>query len=127
MTNETEARAEFTLLFNALRDRLGHDIDERVEWDDFVQAGIANGEFPRSAGAWEYPRQFRLPAYEVVKRALVAGKVSHSRQGSGCWREIIYVYGWDETSPTRVTLLAGLERHEVAALGLSALSPTEPR
>ena len=70
-------------------------------------------------------------AADEVRAMVEAGRVSHTRAGSGCWRDVIHVYGRDDASPSGFGLIgATCEQHaERAGLrgGLSPLSPTEAR
>jgi hypothetical protein len=57
---------------------------------------------------------------------------SHARQGSGCWRDVVWVYHRDPGSPSGVTLAPISEEYTAAEADAllcgrhtSALSPTE--
>ncbi len=57
---------------------------------------------------------------------------SHARQGSGCWRDVVWIYHLDPASPSGVTLAPIEEQYTAAdanallrARRTSALSPTE--
>jgi hypothetical protein len=59
-------------------------------------------------------------------------KFSHTRIGTGCWREVIWIYHFDDNSPTRVKLAGSTDETILAQVTnrprhSSPLSPTEPR
>jgi hypothetical protein len=57
---------------------------------------------------------------------------SHARQGDGCWRDTVWIYHHDASSPSGVKLADISEPYTaemadalIRARGTSALSPTE--
>ena len=71
--------------------------------------------------------------FDELCALVAAGRVSHTRAGIGLYRGAILVYERNEESPTGVTLAMSIddtpEVMEVlrGGVGLSPLSPTEPR
>lgn len=65
--------------------------------------------------------------------AINSPNFSHARQGTGCWRDVVYIYHRDPSSPSGVKL-AEIEENYTAAeadallrsrRNTSPLSPTE--
>lgn len=65
--------------------------------------------------------------------ALKSPHFSHTRIGSGCWREVVWIYHRDPSSPSGVHLAGSCteaEFNEISFLAprwASPLSPTEKR
>jgi len=67
---------------------------------------------------------------EQIETAVRDPKFSHARQGTGCWRDLVWIYHRDFKSPSGFTLAAGGEASFVDPIireiqNTSALSPTE--
>ena len=65
-----------------------------------------------------------------VSEAINHPNFSHARQGKGCWREIVYIYHRDKSSPSGVSLAASGKTSEVDPIlrnieNTSPLSPDE--
>ena len=65
-----------------------------------------------------------------IEAAVSHPDFSHSRQGSGCWRDLVYIYHRNPKSPTGVTLAMSGDASIVDPIirrlrNTSALSPTE--
>lgn len=56
---------------------------------------------------------------------------SHTRMGTGCWRDVIWVYHYDQNSPSGFILVGSTVEETFkqysGKLFASPLSPTEPR
>jgi hypothetical protein len=62
--------------------------------------------------------------------AIAHENFSHSRQGTGCWRDVVWIYHRDKTSPSGVRLVASGDAQDVDPIlrnyrNTSPLSPTE--
>lgn len=69
---------------------------------------------------------------EEIEAAVCDPKFSHARQGDGCWRDVVFIYHYDEASPSGFKLAVGGDQSVVdpiirEARQPSALSPVEPR
>jgi hypothetical protein len=67
-----------------------------------------------------------------VAAAIESPAFSHSRAGTGCWREVRWIYHHDPASPSGVKLAAAGDASIVEPLlrslrGTSPLSPSEGR
>ena len=67
---------------------------------------------------------------QEITAAVTNPNFSHARQGTGCWRGVVYVYHRDPESPTGVKLALGGDSSVVDPIirehrRTSALSPTE--
>lgn len=65
-----------------------------------------------------------------IETAVRSTQFSHARQGTGCWRDVVYIYHFDQKSPTGVVLACGGDASIVDQIirkfrQTSALSPTE--
>lgn len=65
-----------------------------------------------------------------VREAITHPSFSHARAGSGCWRDVRWIYHRDKSSPSGVSLVAGGDASEVEPIlretrNTSPLSPTE--
>jgi hypothetical protein len=73
----------------------------------------------------------RLTVQEVSD-LLNSPKFSHTRKGDGCWRDVIWIYHFDDASPSQVKLAGGTDETIFGQVKTkpryaSPLSPTEPR
>lgn len=67
---------------------------------------------------------------EQIEAAVRNPMFSHARQGTGCWRNLVWIYHRDLNSPSGVTLAVGGDASMVDPIirefqHTSALSPTE--
>jgi hypothetical protein len=67
-----------------------------------------------------------------ITNAVNSPNFSHARQGDGCWRDVVWIYHRDPSSPSGVKLAeisepytAGEADALIRARGTSALSSTE--
>jgi hypothetical protein len=65
-----------------------------------------------------------------VADAIASPNFSHARAGSGCWRDVVWLYHRDPESPSGFTLAASGDKSEVEPLlrarrNTSPLSPEE--
>lgn len=67
-----------------------------------------------------------------IREAVLSPHYSHSRQGTGCWRDVVWIYHYDPNSPSCFKLAVGGDQSLVNPIIAElrhpgALSPTEPR
>lgn len=66
----------------------------------------------------------------TAEEAIRSPDFSHARNGDGCWRNVVWIYHRDRSSPTGVKLAIGVDATVADPLlralqRTSALSPTE--
>jgi hypothetical protein len=69
---------------------------------------------------------------ELARLSILSPNFSHSRIGSGCWRDIVWIYHFDPYSPSGFKLNFGGPANQLEPIlrerkGASPLSPTECR
>jgi len=71
-----------------------------------------------------------MTSKEAIEAAVRNPNFSHARQGTGCWRDVVYIYHRDANSPSGVILACGGDSAIADPIirqfqRTSALSPTE--
>ena len=67
----------------------------------------------------------------AAQALLDAPTFSHTRMGNGCWRDVVWIYHFDASSPSHFTVAGATNETQLARLhvprGGKPLSPTERR